>query len=202
MKVPHSVVGRTRPSAQPLGYYSSAGASPAAFGGQVGDSLQSLGGMLAAQAELDRNKLEQREEQTQRYQSLRNFGEFETQVKTRLEEAKRSADPSGKGFVKQMETLYAEEEERFLGTSVTPELREEFRYRAGQVKQGIIGNALDFQYAAGDAYFKQGVNDTFNSAKANLDPQTGGDPAKLEAEKARVFENIDTTDLSTSRSGS
>lgn len=196
MKVPHSVVGRTRPSSQGLGYYSSAGATPAAFGGQVGDALQSLGGTLAAQEALDRNKLEQREEQTQRYQSLRNFGEFETQVKTRLEEAKRAADPSGKGFVKQMETLYAEEEERFLSTSVTPELREEFRYRAGQVKQGIIGNALTFQYAAGDAYFKQGVNDTFNSAKAALDPQTGGDPAKLEAEKARVFENIDTTDLS------
>lgn len=195
MKVPHSVVGRTRPSAQPLGYLSAAGATPAAFGAGIGQGLQQFGGALAAEEARERALLEQREEQTTRYETLTNFGEFETRVANALQEGKRTAQPSGKGFTKQMEELYAREEAQFLSQSVPQELQGEFRFRSSQVKQKLIGDALAFQYAAGDKYFEQGVADAVNKAKVNLDPTTGGDPANLEAEKARVFENIDATGL-------
>src|SRR4030095_11760068 len=93
-------------------------------------------------------QLRAREDKTDRFATLTNFSEFESEVSTKLGELKRQADPSGKGFAQQAEAAYDEMESDFLATRVTPELREEFKYRTSEVKRGLIGEVLDFQYKA------------------------------------------------------
>jgi soluble lytic murein transglycosylase-like protein len=171
---------------------SSAGASPDAFGAGIGRGLASIGAAL----EVHEQRKKQRVEQTDRFTTLTNFSAFETNVSERLTELKRNADPSGKGFQQLAEAEYGKAEAEFLARDVTPELREEFTYRASQVKQRIVGEALTFEYAAGDAYFRTGIDKEYQSALKGLNPDTGGSPEQLDAWKARVFETIDTSDLS------
>lgn len=192
MKVPTEVVGRTRPSAQGLAYLSDAGATPEAFGAGVGRGLQALSGGIGELAA----RTKQRTEQTDRFTSLINFSDFETRVNERLTELKRGADPTGKGFTALAEAEYKKASNEFLVNDVTPELRPEFTFRAAQVRQRILGDALTFQYQAGDAYFRTGIDKEYQGALKGLNPDTGGDPTKLEDWKDRVFETIEASDLS------
>lgn len=191
MKVPNALVPRTRPSSQPLAYLSDAGATPEAFGAGIGRGLAAVGGAV----ESYQAKLQARDEQTDRFSSLTNFSEFDTRVSTRLAEMKRDADPSGKGFTKSAAAEYDRMQADFLKNDVTPELQEEFRYRASQIKQRVIGESVDFQYKAGDSFYKVGIDNIYQGALKGLDPSTGGDPTQLEAYKSQVFEAIDVSDL-------
>lgn len=190
MKVPQ-YVSQTQPSPQGLGYISSAGATPAAFGAGIGQGLESLGiDIQAAQ-----QKATQRTESIDRFKSLTDFSRFQTAMNDSLVEAKRTADPSGKGYVQTAEQLYDKEAANYLA-SVPDQLRPEFTSRVAEVKKGVIGDSLTFQYQAGDAMFRQGVDDEYQKSLKGLDPKTGGDPTQIDTYKAHMAEIIGATDLS------
>lgn len=190
MKVPQ-YVSQTQPSAQPLGYLSSAGATPAAFGAGIGQGLESLGIDITAAQE----KAGRRTESIDRFKALTDFSRFQTATNEALVEAKRTADPSGKGYVKTAEGLYDSEAANYLA-SVPDQLKPEFTSRLAEVKKGIIGDSLTFQYQAGDAMFRQGIDDEYQKSLKGLDPKMGGDPAQLEAYRQHMGEIIGASDLS------
>lgn len=175
-----------------LAYRSGEGGTPAAFGAQEGQALQGLGNQLQSSGARLSAFFKAREDKTDRFTSLTNFSDFESEVSSRLDELKRGADPSGKGFAAQAEAEYERLRQEFLINDVSPELKEEFRYRTEEVKRGLIADVLDFQYKAGDAYFRQGIADELNKAQIAIDK----DPKQMEAWRARLDEAINTSDLS------
>lgn len=190
MKVPQ-YVSQTRPSDQPMAYLSAAGATPAAFGAGIGQGLESLGIDLQAAAQ----KAGQRTESIDRFKALTDFSRFQTATNEALTEAKRTADPSGKGYVKTAEGVYDQEAANYLA-SVPDKLKPEFTSRLAEVKRGVIGDSLTFQYQAGDAMFRQGIDDEYQKSLKGLDPKMGGDPSQLEAYRQHMGEIIGASDLS------
>lgn len=191
MKVPHNIVGRTRPTAagmDPL----RVNTSPEGFGAAIGRGLGDLAQGLAQ----FQTQVKAREDKTQRFQAMTNFSEFETQANTHMAELKRSADPTGLGYTKMAEEEYDKMAEAFITKSVAPELQEEARYWTSNTKQRILADSMQFQYEAGDAYFRQGINTEYQNALKGLDPATGGDPAQLEMWREKMEETIDASDLS------
>lgn len=182
MKVPTLMSPRTRPVDNTEGY-SQQRTSPAAFGAGIGNALQQFGGVLS-----------QREEKTDRFSALTALSDFETQINRDFMEGQRESNPDGKGFAASAEADYERRANEFLAT-VPQNLREEFKYRVGQMKQGVVSKALEFQYKAGDEFFRQGISKEYEKARNALDPRLGGDPKQLEAYKTRMQETIDASDL-------
>lgn len=182
MKVPTLTSNRV---AAPSTTTSYSGARPNMAGMQA--LAQGLGTLAAT--------LQQREEKTNRFGALTEFSKFETEIAQHLEEQKRGARADGKGFAASVEQQYDKFAEQFLATRVPPELREEFTFRAAQLKQGVVGKALDYEYQAGDQFFRQGVKDIYEKARNSLDPRLGGDPTQLDVWKGRLAEAIGVTDL-------
>lgn len=182
MKVPTLMSPRTRPVDNTEGY-SQQRTSPAAFGAGIGNALQQFGGVLS-----------QREEKTDRFSALTALSDFETQINRDFMEGQRESNPDGKGFAAAAEADYERRANEFLAT-VPQNLREEFKYRVGQMKQGVVSKALEFQYKAGDEFFRQGISKEYEKARNGLDPRLGGDPKQLEAYKTRMKETIDASDL-------
>lgn len=183
MKVPTLVSPRAK-VVDDTANYSTFRPDPNAFGAGLGQAISGLGAALAA-----------REEKTNRFTAITNFSEFETEAAAKLQEAQRAAPADGSGFARTTEDAYDKASEEFLNNKVPAPLREEFRARIAQNRQGIVGKALDFQYKQGDAYFKQGIAKQYEAARTALDPRLGGDPKNLEAQRAKLTEVIDASDL-------
>jgi hypothetical protein len=132
----------------------------------------------------------QRDEQTDRFASLRRLSEMQTRAGEQLTELKRQYDPSGKGFVEAANKVFGSLEQEYL-QNVPPDLHEEFNYRTQTIRQSVLGDALQFQYESGDAWFKQGVADELDKARVILDQN----PAALEAQQSHIVEIINATDL-------
>lgn len=190
MKVPHNILGRTRPSPaglDPLRVQVDADA----FGAGIARGLSNLAEGFSIMA----RKQEQRTEKLDRFQSMSNFSDFEIQVNEKLTELKRNADPTGKGFVEQANKMYDLAADEFIAKMVPEDMKMEARYWTSNTRQRIIGDSMNFQYQAGDAYFRQGVDKQYQNSLKALDPKTGGDPAQLPAQKKQLFDTIDATDL-------
>lgn len=192
MKVPHSYVGRTRTPSQSLGYLDPS-ADPGAFGGNIARGISTLGAAIGVKM----TQLKEREDKSDRFQSLTNFSDFTSQASESLMELKRNSAPDGKGFAAAADAEYKKQEQLFLNNSVTPELREEFAYRSNEVRNKILLDATDFQYKQGDAHFREGVNTEYQKMLKSVDPKLGGSAQQLKAAKAHMAEVIGTTDLST-----
>lgn len=164
--------------------YSTFRPDPAAFGAGLGNALGNLGAAI-----------QQREEKTDRFTAVTNFSEFETEANAKLLEAARAAPADGRGFARSTEDAYDKASEEFINNRIPATMRDEFRARIAQQRQGIVGKALDFQYKQGDAYFKQGIAKQYEAARSALDPRLGGDPKNLEAQRAKLTEIIDSSDL-------
>ena len=184
MKVPVPTSGRVVPQ-QRQAYTE---ASPNAFAGaenlirgvsSLGRSLQQAGAVFA-----------ERDQKTDRFNSLTGLSKFDSDVTTSLTDLKRNFAPDGRGYIKQAESLYDERAANFL-SGVPQDLQEEFRYRIAENKKSVVADSLKFQYEAGDAWFKQGISDELNRSKTLLDQS----PQQLEAQRAHMAEVIDATDL-------
>lgn len=184
MKVPTLTSPRAR-VVDDTANYSTFRSDPSAFGAGLGKALEGLGAVI-----------QQREEKTDRFTAITNFSEFETEAAAKLQEAQRNAPADGKGFARTAEDAYDKASEEFINTRVPASMREEFRARIAQNRQGIVGRALDFQYKQGDAYFKQGIAKQYEAARSALDPRLGGDPKNLETQRQKLTETIDASDLS------
>lgn len=184
MKVPVPTSGRVVPQ-QRQAYTE---ASPNAFAGaenlirgvsNLGRSLQQAGSVFA-----------ERDQKTDRFNSLTGLSKFDSDVTTSLTDLKRNFAPDGRGYITQAESLYDQRAANFL-SSVPQDLQEEFRYRIAENKKSVVADSLKFQYEAGDAWFKQGISDELNRSKTLLDQS----PQQLDAQRAHMAEVIDATDL-------
>lgn len=191
MKVPHQILGRTRPSSQgmdPLRVQ----VDPDAFGAGISRGLDTLAQGLRIQA----NQQDQRTEKLDRFQSMTNFSDFEISVNGQLAELKKGADPTGKGFVESANAMYDKAANEFIAKKIPPEMQEEARYWTSNTRQRIIGDSMNFQYEAGNAFFRAGVDKQFQTSLKALDPKLGGDPLQLPAQKQVMADFIAATDLS------
>lgn len=150
--------------------------------------LRSLGGALT-QFE---GQLKERDEKTNRFNALTALNDFESETNVQQTELKRNADPTGKDFAKTATELYDKRAEDFLISKVPQDLREEFRYRLSENRQRALNDAYDFQYKAGDAWFRKGVEDQLIKAGNAV----GQDPDSLETWQKKMDEVIAATDLS------
>lgn len=191
MKVPHQILGRTRPSGQGLDPLR-VQVDPDAFGAGLSRGLENLGQGLQVAAQ----RQGQRTEKLDRFQSMSNFSDFEIKVNEQLANLKKGADPTGKGFVEQANKAYDLAADEFIAKMVPEDMKMEARYWTSNTRQRIIGDAMNFQYEAGNAYFRAGVDKQFQNSLKALDPKLGGDPAQLPAQKAQLKSFIDATDLS------
>jgi GH24 family phage-related lysozyme (muramidase) len=191
MKVPHNILGRTRPSGQPLDPLR-VQVDPDAFGAGLARGLENLGQGLQVAA----RRVGERTEKLDRFQSMSNFSDFDTMVNERLAELKKTADPTGKGFVEQANKMYDIAADEFIAKMVPEDMKMEARYWTSNTRQRIIGDSMNFQYEAGNAYFRAGVDKEFQNSLKSLDPKLGGDPAQLPAQKEKLKAFIDATDLS------
>lgn len=183
MKVPTLVTTRTQ-APRTTSQYSSVNVNPNAYGVQVAEAI---GGLVGALAE--------RQKKSERFGALRQLTEFETMQNQRLAELQRTAAPNGAGFHNQAKTSFEQDEAAFIG-SLPKDLQEEFSARTAQIKQGVEGKSLEYEYKAGDEWYRQGVKDIYSKAQTALDPRLGGRPEELEAWRGRIDEAVDATDLS------
>lgn len=151
-------------------------------------SLSSLGSSISGYEA----QLREREDKTKRFNALTAVNQFETERAEEQFKLKREADPSGKDFALNANRVYTKAEQEFLAQNIPEDMREEFKARLSQNKQQMTLDAFDFQYKAGDAWFRKGVNDTLNGGLTAVEQ----DPDALEAQQTKVFEAIDATDLS------
>lgn len=186
MKVPTNVTNRTTRGGGRLAPVQVAGVSAQAFGGGIATAMGQVGQALERQAEV----VKQKQEQNNRFATLKNFTEFETSVAQTLTELKRNAPIDGSGYLQTATEAYKAAEQEFLSTRVPPELQDEFRYRAGLIESRIIGDSLEFEYTAADAYFRQGISDMLSQARTEIDQN----PAATEAWAERLHEAINTQD--------
>lgn len=191
MKVPHQILGRTRPSSAGLDPIR-VQVDPDAFGAGLARGAENL----AVGFEVAAAQVKQREDKTNRFQAMTNYSDFEIEINGQLAELKKGADPTGKGFTMSAAEMYDAAASKFLGEKVAPEVREEARYWLSNTKQRIIGDSMTFQYEAGNAFFRAGIDKEYQRALAGLDPATGGDPARIEEYRASLAKVIDESDLS------
>jgi len=185
MKVPSPIQGRTRIATQQASYLQPA-SNPGAGAQAIARGMGQLGNAVT-QIEAT---FKQRDQQTEKFNTLRGFSEFQTAAAERLTELKRDYRADGKGFVDAANGAYGQLETEWL-KNVPADLQDEFKYRSQESRRGVLGDALEFQYTAGDAWFKQGVSDELSKAKTILDQS----PQLLEEQQRKVAETIDATDL-------
>lgn len=184
MKVPVPTSGRVIPKQQ-LAYVEGA-RNPSAGLEAVARGAQNLGESVTKLAAT----WDERDQKTDRFNSLTNFSKFQSDMAANLTELKRTASPDGKGYVKSAESLYDQKSQEYLST-VPQDLQDEFRYRVAENKRSLVADSLSFQYDAGDAWFKQGVSDELNKARTMLDQN----PGALDIQRQHMNEVIDATDL-------
>lgn len=185
MKVPSPTQGRTRNVTLAQSY--AQGASNPGAG--LALASKGLGSLADARLKLEAT-FKTRDEQTDKFNTLKGFSEFQTTTAQQLTELKRGYSADGKGFADAANNKYTELENQWI-TNVPEDLQDEFRYRSQEARRGVLGDALSFQYKAGDAWFNQGVSDEISKSKTILDQN----PKALAAEQKRLAEFIQATDL-------
>jgi hypothetical protein len=187
MKVPNAIIGRTEPSGRPLAYLE---AYPNKAGQIVGNALSNFGSAAEDYFNQGQEILNQREAKTQHFDALSNYTDFEGKIERDLTDMKQKADPSGKGFFKQANDYYDQQAASQLA-AVPERLRPEFKLHYENLKQRVLNQSLDFQYKAGDAYYRSKISDTVSRATESI----ASIPSGLEEWRKRINEQIDLSDL-------
>lgn len=190
MKVPTRTTLGVLPTNQAL-RGPSINATPEAFGAGIGERMTQIAGQAIALGAF----VKEQEDQKKKFTALRNFSIFETNQSQALEEAKRTNTPGSTDFYDTVAKQYRDAEAEFLATQVPPELQDEFRVRTADLGGKLSLNALGYQYQTNDDYFRQGIQDTLDSAK-NIIGQDGSIET-LQQQRARVDETIAASGLST-----
>src|SRR5690606_10443738 len=181
-----SVVGTVEPSRRPLAYLN-VNARPQAFGSAIGEALAGLGGDLQKVAA----QWQERESKTKRFDALTQLNNWQTEITSQLTDLKRDTPPTGEGYIEKANSLFEASSQAFL-SRLPQDLHDEFGFRISQLRQGVLADALKFQYEAQDAFFRQGVKDALSAAQLAVTQ----DPSSLDAQLAAFGQAVDDTDLS------
>jgi hypothetical protein len=182
MKVPSYPVGQTRPSSQGLSYLRPA---------DTGQIVQAWSGVARGLAGIG-EAYQQREDQDARFKALNAFNEFQIKIDEDLTNEKRDSQPGDSNFLDRAQTHYQNREDEFIA-QLPADMQEEFKVRAGQVKQRVFGDSLDFQYKSQDLYYRLEIDKAYEAAKNGLG--LSGDPKQLDQWRKGLFEEIDESSL-------
>ncbi len=181
MKIP--VVGTVRPSGQSLAYLRPAQSDTGGFARGLANIGKAVGEFAEAR--------QARTEKVERFGALNELSRFETEMNAQVTEFKRASPPDAKGFVEQIDSFYNKAESDFIAKRVPAPLQDEFRSRTQQLRQGILGDSLSFQYKQQDAFFRAGIEEQYERSKVGL----AESPDEYESYALRMAEFIDTNDL-------
>lgn len=181
MKVPHSVVPRTRPSAQGMDYLRPADTSGLMAAIRSGAaSLEAIGETLT-----------KRQNEMNRYEALNKFNDFEMRAAEKTLMLQRDSAPNDANYNDRVGAELKNLQTEFL-SGLPPDLREEFNYRSGVVVKNGQVNALEFQLKKQDAYVGTTLEQALNQGKAGVN----ADPTTLETYRGRLYEQIDKAPIS------
>jgi hypothetical protein len=182
MKVPSYPVGQTRPSSQGLSYLRPA---------DTGQIVQAWSGVARGLAGIGA-AFQEREDQDARFKALNAFNEFQIKIDEDLTNEKRDSQPGDSNFLDRAQTHYQNREDEFIA-GLPADMQEEFKVRAGQVKQRVFGDSLDFQYKSQDLYYHLEIDKAYEASKNGLG--LSGDPKQLDQWRKGLFEAIDESSL-------
>lgn len=186
MRAPVLTFPQTRPSKQGLAYLENTAAGPDAFGADIAKGLGAVGDSLVDMA----TQTQKRNDKTERFGALIGFSDFTVSMTEQLAELKRSAPADVTDFPKQVNDLYTKGEQAYIST-LSPRLQQEFTFRARQTKQGVMTDALDFQYKQQDAFATSGIAKEYERSK-NVVFNT---PDEIDNERARLEALLDSSVL-------
>lgn len=188
MRIPSPLTTSVSRSTQPL-IGPRAQPSPEAYGAGVGRALGGAAQQLSRVGEFVR----QQEDQRKRFDALRRFSAFQTQVQEDMLQYQRSPEGQVSNFAEVYGERYASMEQDFLA-EIDPTLQDEFSVRTAQFGQSVAGQALTYQYTANDTFFRDGVSEGYEAAKINL--AQNNSPENFDAQLSTLFEQIDSSGLS------
>lgn len=160
MRAPVLVFPQTKPSKQGLSYLENTAATPAAFGADIAKGLGAVGDSLIDMAA----QTQKRNEKTERFGALISFSDFQTDMTEQLAELKRSAPADVTDFPTRVNDIYTKGEQAYIST-LSPRLQQEFTFRARQIKQGVMTDALSFQFTQQDAHATAGIAKEYERSK-------------------------------------
>lgn len=205
MRVPTQIVPRTQPSGGGLGYFD-ANASPEAFGAPIARGLGALGGVLMqeeerlareaeVEAERERARLEREAEAQKRFKTMLALSEFESNVRMGAQELKYKAAPDGQGHLGATQEYFRGAGETFIKERVPPELQDEFRLEIDKIRQGVEGDAFNFEIKARHEFATSNLTLEMDKARKALDFRAGGDSsaASQVAWTQKMFNLIEAT---------
>ena len=181
VKVTHNFTSRTRPSAQPLAKFN-VQYNPNAFGAGIGQALTGFAGALSA--------VQDRQQANGRFDQYVNYNDFTTSVQMKLAELKRETPLDADDYFRRAETLYTNEENKFL-SGVPDQYRNEFRYRASQTRQSVLLDSYKFNFDQQDLFYSTEINDHLQQAQVEV----AQNPAILTEKEGIITEMIRTSGL-------
>jgi len=128
-----------------------------------------------------------------RYNALSSFQDFETNSKLKLQQTLDGADPSDTSTAQKAIDNQIAYENEFIKT-LPPDLQPEFKVRADSVRGGITLDAHASQDKMNNAYYKNDINETQNTATVDINK----DPSAMEKWKSDLYTKIDNSGLSES----
>lgn len=179
---------QTRDEFVPKTYKSSSAASissNAMLG--LAQSLNGLGNSIEAFGQA----YQQQQNKLSDFNVSASFSDFTTKMSQALAEAERGTDGSDPDFQKTVLTAYDESARDYL-KNVAPNQQPKVKVWIAQNRGQITGQAMKFQYAASDSYFKQTLSDQYQSALGTVTNDIGA----FDSELKKLNENVDNSDLS------
>ena len=167
MKVPTRITPSVDESARPLQGLSISGASPDAFGAQIGAGLQNLGqgGLRVALAFGKNSEEEQAKDFATQKELIRHTGEFTIQQ----DEIKRGATPNGLGTRKQLLEAFDKRFSEDFMKNVPLNKRPEYEVKLQTLRSKLDVDGYEFERNANEAFSTAGVEDEVNRAKVGVE---------------------------------
>lgn len=179
---------RTTPTSAPLSPIN-VDVPAGAFGEGIGRALQGVGQSIGSFGAA----LGQQRDRKRGFQTAIDFSDFTTAMEKDLSELQRNYNPEDGDFVEQAENLYQRGSDNFLNSQVPPELRDEYRLRISKQRGTIVGNSMKFEYSTNDEYFREELNNVFQTSLTNV----RNNPDTYDEESTTLDEAIRNSDLST-----
>lgn len=183
MRIPSPTSGTVNRSREAAQYFEThtPDLSPLARG------IQTLGASLAER----HSATKQRAEQHDRFEATRKFIDFNLQSDLRLKSDMDAAAPDDLNFADRSVASYETYENDFIA-GLKPELQDEFRTRAAEVRQQHVRKAVTYEAENLKNYYKTKNNEIVNGAKSKI----AENPDSLEAWRQITDEAIATSNLS------
>lgn len=146
-------------------------------------ALQRGIGMIGQAGEELASTYQKEQDRAAYFKSLVDFSNLESKLQQNTIELQRASKPGSTDLLPNINKMVDTEQEQFL-KGVPDKRRPEFEYRINQLRQGLNGHAIDFQYKQNDEFYKAGSESEF--LKSQIDLQNDPSVANLTKQQAKI----------------